>query len=293
MANYKTCPHCGEQVKDEFLTCIYCGQNIDAQDTESGKKPKSKSKSKNKKEDDSVKSFLARDEGIKKAALSSSKYNYINKTGRWGKFARGAFWGFAIINLLSLPAYYLYLNMLRIQREGYALSEPTTELYTFLNSFAYLAQVLIFIVASMGFIVWFYKSYKAMQIYEIQRTKYSPKWAFFSFVIPIGWFFMPPQIMNEIRTGYTKAFLKANKDVNAVSLTELTVTWWWGLTLLACFMEYVSFKFVPDDGQLSTMISSAKLDLAGSAIEIAAIISLIVLMNKLLPLQNNIFKVKR
>lgn len=293
MANLKTCPHCGEKIEDKFLTCIYCGQNIEAQDKESAQKPDPKSRHKDKTDDESVKSFLSRNDGIKKAALSSSKYNYIKKTGEWGKFTRGALWGFAIINILSLPAYYFYLNMLQIQREGYALPDQTADLYKLLNNSAFWAQVLIFITASLGFVVWFYRSYKAMQIYEIQRTKYSPKWAFFSFVVPIGWFFMPPLIMNEIRTGYTKAYLKANKDTNSVSLTELTITWWWALTLLACFVQYVSFKFIPHDKQLSSLITLAEFDLAGTAIELAAIIALIILMNKLLPLQMNIFKVKK
>jgi Domain of unknown function (DUF4328) len=87
-------------------------------------------------------------------------------------------------------------------------------------------QTGLFIVSASVFLYWFYLAYRNLLAFGIGWLRYSPRWTWLGFVIPIFNLFRPYQIAAEIWT------ISNPNTLNRSDAVDPIVKWWWGIFLV-------------------------------------------------------------
>ena len=121
-----------------------------------------------------------------------------------------------IIICIVFILYLLEIYLLRTDLEK-------LEYVSSLRDYTYYPSLIISILTSIVFIIWFYREYfNTKEIYLPNKVSYHPTLAIFSFFIPILNLFIPLKIMDEITDGYIYT-----KKLKTDAITQNQLNAWW------------------------------------------------------------------
>lgn len=123
------------------------------------------------------------------------------------------------VRLVAAAAAYAHIRALAVGAERVELLAVLATL-----------ENLLFLASGVTFVVWMYRANQNLRALGNRRIEYTPGWTVGGWMIPIGNWFYPYQIMSEIWTGSHPETLHwtHGKRVPGLSL----VRWWWAFWLL-------------------------------------------------------------
>ena len=150
-------------------------------------------------------------------------------------------WLSAIIKVLSLAGISIAVILLAYLKEDTLATESSRNIQKgYSNEWNKFTFWVIILHIAVLVIVWFYRTYKNLQILGI-RTRYTSLWAPFSFFVWGVNLFMPYQIMQEIWTKIQRVGLDKEKAKYTPRSSTLVVVWWiaWLLFVAIILIAYL------------------------------------------------------
>jgi hypothetical protein len=89
-----------------------------------------------------------------------------------------------------------------------------------------------FVLSTITFVLWFSLAYRNMLAMGAANPRYGPRWAVWSWFIPILNFFRPKQVMNDIWRGSDPRLQPGDESWQDRSYPAL-LNWWWGAWLIS------------------------------------------------------------
>ena len=94
-----------------------------------------------------------------------------------------------------------------------------------------LAKVVALVIAAIFFLHWFHFSYRSLSRIAPNAANYDPRWAVWSFFVPLINLFRPQQLMRELWSAYSAKWDDEPERVAELKRPTDLVNLWWGFFL--------------------------------------------------------------
>ncbi|MEV6106398.1 DUF4328 domain-containing protein [Streptomyces sp. NPDC051940] len=142
-------------------------------------------------------------------------------------------------------------------------------------------QLIALVATGVVFIVWFFKARKNAELFDASVLRHSPGWAIGGWFIPIGNFFIPKKIANDVWQASTPPPPGGTWQVAKTGL----VTGWWALFVASTIIDRFSataYNNAEEPDALSDAIGQMML---ADVLDIAAAVLAILFVRKLTSMQ--------
>jgi len=141
-----------------------------------------------------------------------------------------------------------------------------------LSAYAVPAYALAMLVAGVLFIIWLYQAHHSAAL-DRAVMRHGSGWAIGGWFVPVLNLWRPCQVARDVYRG-------------ATSRESGLVLWWWGVWLLALFMQVVAERKMPGDGVASEvgmpqLVTAMNFSIWANAVDLAAAALAIVVVQQL------------
>ena len=203
----------------------------------------------------------------RKATPQANRYRPLHSTATFLQLLFGLFIVAAVVVVITGWAYRATLLDVVAGRSG-SLADTLQREENYIAASGLLAGVNVVLVAA--FVSWFWRAYSNLRALG-RTTRRKPGWAIFSWVIPIGNFFIPYQMGSEIWR--KSAPNDPESGVSADQNIEPVISWW-ALFLLMGLVNQIAFFSGRDVGDNAERLAAVVgVDLVGGLVAIAAAVA--------------------
>lgn len=196
------------------------------------------------------------------------------------------FWGILILMVCSFVFDFMEYNLLDRYLNGEFITTSEAEANDMRQWILGLIYILVYITASIVFLVWFYRAHKNLYRASVPDIKYKSGWTIGGFFVPILSLFRPFQVMRETQKGsllLNKTEYIRNWDEYE---TNPLVGWWWGLFLLSEIVGRLIFRFIWRAETAEQLRTAAIFGMAESILLVPLILVTIFLIKEITRLQD-------
>ncbi|MCP4581580.1 MAG: DUF4328 domain-containing protein [candidate division Zixibacteria bacterium] len=281
MTSYRKCPRCNEPIDIKYYTCIYCYAELDSDSGPDGQ---------NVKADNLIQPIERLVEEDDLVVLTTR--NHFGNLKKPAKLVIISFWVLIVVDFFTMLANINQLKILNVFADGFTIGESAINSNDLWIGITTSLWLLTFIIASTGFLVWFYRSYKNLEKVKISKLQFTAKWTVWGFVVPIASLIIPYQIMKDIWLKTFELYKRSVPLSKSESVNNSILGWWWGLFLLSYYFGNIASRLMPNNETIEGLIWSTQIDLACNIIDIPAAIVLIILVSKISTWQRQLADIK-
>lgn len=183
--------------------------------------------------------------------------------------------------IVSLMEHYLLIDL----KLGSEISDSQLDMNDYRMIAMMLIKSIVIVATIIIFLRWFSRAYENLHKMGISNLKQSKSMAIVGWFIPILWFFIPYQIMNEIHVFTKENIQKFNKSFRANNLS-FAILMWWMFFVVTSLIDLIVFKSYSRVNSLSDMISFSKLTMVIDAISIVEAFMLMNIVRKIAKMED-------